>query len=360
MGQEKGRAAPAQLKVGVSTDGGDTWSTHPIGAAANNGQRNPVDGCTVRTASDGTAYVFGIGTVSSAGKGSFELMSTSTNGGGTWSSPTPVAGPVTQPGIVDPVLGRPTIDGIAGARSDLAPAPSVDIANGAPTGGDASNRIVMSYVSGTIDTQHVYFTESADGGSTWSTPRAVETGSSDHGYYTAPAISPDGHNVYVVYNAFTTPYQNTTSTPRVLVGVFIHATVGLSGTGAFSEVNRGAPGDPRGSSQNNLVSSSATTSTPPPAGRTARRSGTTVETEPTARRSTPGACPFALAAACPGPRRSPTARPRSATRTSSAPHSGTTEMKEGALRSAPSLFYVSASTKVVAVSLIAPGERDER
>src|SRR5205814_693318 len=81
-----------------------------------------------------------------------------------------------------------------------------------------------SYVSGTIDTQHVYFTESGDGGTTWSTPRAVETGSSDHGYYTAPAISPDGHNVYVVYNAFTTPYQNTTSTPRVLVGGFIYAT----------------------------------------------------------------------------------------------------------------------------------------
>jgi len=253
VGQEKGRAAPAQLKVGVSTDGGDTWSTHPIGAAANNGQRNPVDGCTVRTASDGTAYVFGIGTVSSAGKGSFELMSTSTNGGGTWSSPTPVAGPVTQPGIVDPVLGRPTIDGIAGARSDLAPAPSVDIANGAPTGGDASNRIVMSYVSGTINLQHVYFTESGDGGSTWSTPRAVETGSSDHGYYTAPAISPDGHNVYVVYNAFTTPYQNTTSTPRTLVGVFLHAASGPSGTGTFSEIHRGAPGDPRSSSQNNLV-----------------------------------------------------------------------------------------------------------
>jgi hypothetical protein len=56
-----------------------------------------------------------------------------------------------------------------------------------------------------------------------------------------------------VYNAFTTPYQPTTATPRSLVGVFLQATVGTSGTGAFSEAHRGVPGDPRGSSQNNLV-----------------------------------------------------------------------------------------------------------
>jgi hypothetical protein len=252
VGQEKGNAAPAQLQVAVSHDAGDTWTIHPIGAAANNGQRNPLDGCTVRTASNGTAYVFGVGTVASGGHASFELMSTSTNGGSTWSVPTPVAGPVTQPGIFDPVLGRPTIDGIAGARSDLAPAPSVDIANGAPTGADATNRIVMTYVSGEITAPHVFFTESSNGGSTWSTPRNIET-AGDRGYYTAPAISPNGTDVYVVYNAFTTPYQTDTTTPRNLVGVMLHADVAGNSTGAFTEIHRGANGDPRGSSQNNLV-----------------------------------------------------------------------------------------------------------
>jgi hypothetical protein len=252
VGQEKGRAAPAQLRVAVSSDGGDTWSEHPIGAAANNSQRNPLDGCTIRTDSRGTAYVFGIGTVSSAGHGSFELMSTSTNGGSTWSSPTPVAGPVTQPGIVDPVLGRPVIDGVAGARSDLAPAPSVDIANGAPTGADATNRIVMSYVSGTIDAPKVFFTESGDGAATWSAPRPIGT-AGDRGYYTAPAISPNGTDVYVVYNAFTTPYQTDTTSTRNLVGVMLHAKATAAGTGAFTETHRSAGGDPRGSSQNNLV-----------------------------------------------------------------------------------------------------------
>src|SRR5437899_6200133 len=151
IGQEKSpNAAPAQLKVAVSSDGGDTWTEHAIGGAANNSQRNPLDGCTIRTDSNGNAYVFGVGTVSSQGHNAFELMSMSTNGGANWSTPRPVVGPVTQPGTFDPVLGRPTIDGIAGARSDLAPGPSVDIANGAPSGSDATNPIVMTYVSAEI------------------------------------------------------------------------------------------------------------------------------------------------------------------------------------------------------------------
>jgi hypothetical protein len=111
----------------------------------------------------------------------------------------------------------------------------------------------MTYVSGELTKPHVYFTESTNGGATWSTPRAIE-GATDRGYYTAPAISPNGTSVYVVYNAFTTPYQPTTATPRSLVGVVLQAAAGATGpTGAFSEIHRSVPGDPRGSSQNNLV-----------------------------------------------------------------------------------------------------------
>jgi hypothetical protein len=253
QGQEKGNAAPAGLKVAVSTDGGTTWKQHPIGSAANNGQKNPLDGCTIRTDSGGNAYVFGVGTKSQGAHQPFELMSKSTNGGKSWSSPVAVAGPVHQPGAFDPVQGRPVIDGVAGARSDLAPAPSVDIANGAPTGAGATNRMVMTYVSGPLATPHVEFTESTNGGGTWSTPRAIES-AGDRGFYTAPAISPNGADVYVVYNAFTTPFQPTTGTLRSLVGVVLHADTSGSGpTGAFSELHRGTPGDPRGSSANALT-----------------------------------------------------------------------------------------------------------
>jgi hypothetical protein len=236
--------SPAPMQVAVSTDGGDTWTQHPVTPAANNTQLSPMDGCTVRTDSKGNAYVFGVGSFNSTAS---EYVSMSTDGGAGWSTQRPVVGPVTQPGLVDPILGRPTIDGIAGARSDLAWAPSVDIANGAPTGTDATDRIVMTFVSGTIDKQHLFFTQSTDRAATWSTPTPIET-QGDHGYYTAPAISPNGTDVYVVYNAFTTPYQRDTSSPRLLVGVMLHA----GPSGVFSEINRGAAGDARSSSQNNL------------------------------------------------------------------------------------------------------------
>jgi hypothetical protein len=253
-GQEKSpNAAPAPLIVAVSHDGGETWRQHQVSAAANNSQRNPVDGCTIRTDSRGAAYVFGVGTQSSAGHQPFEFMSRSTDGGSNWSRPVSVAGPVTQPGAFDPVQGRPVIDGVAGARSDLAPAPSVDIANGAPTGADATNRIVMTYVSGTLAAPHAYFTESANRGGSWTAPRAIET-AGDRAIYAAPAISPDGTDVYVVYNAFTTPYRSTTTEPRSLVGVVKHADVGGTATGAFSTLHRSPPGDPRGSSANALLS----------------------------------------------------------------------------------------------------------
>jgi hypothetical protein len=238
----------------VSHDGGDTWQVHPIGSASDNSQNNPPDGCTIRTDSHGTAYVFGVGTANGS-KTVSELMSTSTNGGNSWSPPRPVVSPVNQPGIFDPAQDRDTIDGVAGERSDLAPAPSVDIANGAPTGADATDRMVMSYVSGPLATPHVFFTESTNHGATWAPSRSIET-SGDRSLFTAPAISPDGKNVWVVYNAFLTPYRTETTSPRSIIGVVKHASAsGSTGsTGAFSEVHRGTPGDPRGSSANSLTS----------------------------------------------------------------------------------------------------------
>jgi hypothetical protein len=180
-------------------------------------------------------------------------MVKSTDGGRSWTRPQAIR-KVTDPCFfVDPVIGRCVEDGVAGARNDLAAAPSVDIANGAPTGADATNFMLTAWADGRdgLNNEHVLVSSSTNGTS-WSAPAAIET-AGDRGYYAAPALSPNGTDAYVVYNAFTTPFRDDTTSPRSLVGVVKHADVTSGGLGAWSTLNRGATGDPRGSSQNDLT-----------------------------------------------------------------------------------------------------------
>jgi hypothetical protein len=246
-----GQALPTPLIVARSTDGGSTWVQKQVGPATDNGINSQPDGCTVRTDSHGNVYVFGVG---NRGGTAYEMMYKSTDGGAHFTGPSLLATTV-DPGVIDPVIGRPVMDGIAGARNDLANAPSADIANGAPTGAGATNQIVMTWADGAQGLNHeqLLLMTSTNGGASFSGPRAVPLAPGDRPYYTAPAISPTGTDVYITYNAFTTPYRSDTSSPRGLVGVIVHADVTGGTIGAFGTLARGAVGDPRASSQNDLT-----------------------------------------------------------------------------------------------------------
>jgi hypothetical protein len=250
-GQEKGNALPVPLIVARSADGGSTWTQKQVGPATSNGVNSQPDGCTVRTDSHGNVYVFGVG---SRGGTSFEMMYKSADGGAHFTGPALLSTAV-NPGVVDPVIGRPVMDGVAGARNDLAFAPSADIANGAPSGTDATNRIVLTWADGRLGLNHeqLLLMTSGNGGASFSGPAAVPLAPGDRPYYTAPAISPSGTDVYITYNAFTTPYRNDTSSPRGLVGVILHADVTGGAIGTFGTLARGVVGDPRASSQNDLT-----------------------------------------------------------------------------------------------------------
>ena len=255
-----GNALPQPLVVATSTDGGSTWKEKQVTPASNNPfnekQGFGRSGCTIRTDSNGVVYIFANQfAVGLPGQGS-HLMIKSYDGGKTWERPVNIGLAVDTCFAVqfDGTGYRCVMDGIGGARDDLSSAPSVDIANGAPTGAGATNEILRTWVDGRngVANVPVFTSYSTNGGDNWSTPVASET-AGDRGYYSAIAISPSGTDAYLVYNAFTTPYRNDTTSPRSLVGVVKHADIDMNGNlSAWSELNRSTPGDPRISSQNNL------------------------------------------------------------------------------------------------------------
>ena len=183
-------------------------------------------------------------------------MIKSDDGGRRWTRPRNLFGAFDSCSYVEPSIGRCVMDGVGGARSDLSPAPSIDIANGAPSGADATDRIVLSWVDGeTLNAEKVRFTWSDNGGVGWGPVRNIQR-PGHRGYYSAPAISPDGAEVWVVYNAWLEPFKQSTLGPandRPLAGVVLHADSNAAGVGGFSLVHQGASGDARGSSQNNLA-----------------------------------------------------------------------------------------------------------
>ena len=265
----EGTSGGVPLVVSVSRDGGNTWTSQEVTKAISNAPHGYRTGCTIRSDSHGVVYLavthFATPTAAKTfpfaatpGIGSHDLLK-SFDGGHTWTKPVAIFKMNDACYHIDPVFNECTEDGIAGARSDLAPSPSLDIANGAPTGAGATNEIVDAWVDGRfgLNSEKVLLSYSKNGGSTWSSPIVVSTSTpvNDRGFYAAPALSPNGRDLYVVYNAFTTPFRNDTTSPRGLVGVLKHADINIATgmPGAFSTLHRGAVGDPRGSSANSLV-----------------------------------------------------------------------------------------------------------
>jgi hypothetical protein len=236
---------PEPLIVDVSADGGSTWRQHQLSAATNNAQTGGRQGCAIRTDSAGVVYVVWEGADVRTGQSVF-FLARSFDGGSTFDKPRPIA-TVHDVGVPDPVSGRIVFDGFAGTRTDSFP--SLDIANGAPGGADATNTIVLTWPDGALNHEQALVQTSTDQGKTWSAPvNAAQAG--DRPDNPAVAISPNGTDLYLVYNAYLQPFQTTTASPRLMQGVTRHADVGPGGAvGTFTTLHRGVAGDARGTTR---------------------------------------------------------------------------------------------------------------
>jgi hypothetical protein len=213
--------------------------------------------CAVNTDSKGTLYVFWDG-FDPKTKTLAIFMIRSFDGGNTFERPARVVTHIVTTGIPD-FTGDHTFDGQAGARDGSFP--TVDIANGATTGADATDEIVLAWSNGPTpsDTspgpnEQVRVMTSTDGGSTWASS-GVASPASDRPDFPAIAIAPDGTDAYVTYMSFLQPWQSTNSAPRLFQGVVRHADVNpaTGAIGAWSDIHRAPTGDARGSSANALI-----------------------------------------------------------------------------------------------------------
>jgi hypothetical protein len=257
--QERG-GLPEPIVVSVSSNGGNTWRTTQLSQAVNNGQIGGRQDCQVDTDSDGNAYVFWDGADGNTGAQAI-FMSRSSDGGIHWLRPARVVTHFVTTGLPDPESGDLTFDGVAGARDGSFP--SISIANGAPTGADATDEIVLVWSQGPTpsDTggganEHVQVMYSTSRGNSWH-DGGIASPAGDRPDFPAIAISPNGQDAYLTYMNFLQPWQSTTALPRRFQGVVRHADVAANGSiGAWSDLNRaqGANiGDARGASANALT-----------------------------------------------------------------------------------------------------------
>jgi hypothetical protein len=236
---------PEPVVLNTSTDGGSTWRQRQLSPATNSAQTGGRQGCAIRTDSAGVVYVVWEGTDINTRQSVF-FLARSFDGGNNFEKARAIAA-VHDVGVPDPVSGRIVFDGFAGTRTDSFP--SLSIANGAPFGADATNTIVLTWPNGALNHEQALVQTSADRGLTWSAPvNAAQAG--DRPDNPAVAISPNGTDVYLVYNAYLQPFQTNTANPRRMQGVTRHADVGPGGVlEGFTTLHRAAVGDARGTTR---------------------------------------------------------------------------------------------------------------
>jgi len=233
--QGVGRLSPELIVLARSTDGGKTWSNGVrLSQSANNSVVGGRQGSLIRTGPDGTVYVFWKGAILHHSE---QLVAISHDGGVSFGRPIPVAA---VNDIPSPLAG-------SSFRDNSFPSADVNQVSGAIY-------VTWANEEDTPATTLIKFTESDDGGQTWSGPITVGgRPGAFNAFFPSVAASPDGTHVFVAWPAQTWVAPGTAPGAGV-VTQFAAFNLRTAGVWSGGQLLSTASGDPDGSSTNSLVS----------------------------------------------------------------------------------------------------------
>lgn len=219
--------APSPVMVTVSTDGGRTFSSPTqLSPAADNTVLGR-QGSQPAVGPDGTVYAVW----EESGK---QVVATSGDGGTSWSRPV-TAGSVAD--IQDPIPG-------ANFRTDSFASIAADPRPGSTT-------VWLAWVDRTADGGRVVVTHSADRGRSWAAPATVSTAAEGYAFFQGLSVAPNGR-VDVAYQGLTAKDPTTYGTGNAAVSTWY---TGKADGGSWTTPVRtsSVSSDPAASAQNNLA-----------------------------------------------------------------------------------------------------------
>jgi len=223
---------PEPIVFSRSTDGGKTWShAMALSSSADSKAGEARQDSFIRTGPDGTVYVFWRGTLNPPSQ---QLVAISHDGGASFQKPIPVV-------AVNPPSEEPSEEPGSSFRHDAYPSVDVNQANGA---------IYLTWANQdeASATTVIDFSESKDGGKTWSAPITVGgRAGMVNAFFPSVAASPDGHHVFVAWAAQTWEPPGTAPGAGV-VSQFAAYNLRTDGAWSGGHMPSTASGDPDGSS----------------------------------------------------------------------------------------------------------------
>lgn len=225
---------PEPIVFARSTDGGQTFSAvNRLTSSSNNNAVGGRQGSVIRTGPDGTVYVLWEGAINHHSE---ILEAISHDGGVTFDRPQPVAA---VNDIPSPLPG-------SSFRTDSFPTMDVNQVTGEVD-------VAWANFDTASSTALIEFTDSTDGGATWSTPITIGgRAGAVNAFFPGLADSPDGQHVFVGWPAQTWKTPGTGAGAGVVrqFAAFAVRTNGSFGPAALLST---ASGDPDGSSANGLT-----------------------------------------------------------------------------------------------------------